>query len=81
MIKKTGRVYICPTMLAQTQFPVLHMEVQQKGDGSFIVQWGKGESKRKLVIFPSHASNMAKKIVILGLRREVLYLGPYDKLD
>ena len=47
-------------MLAQTQFPVLHMEVQQKGDGSFIVQWGKGESKRKLVIFPSHAPNMAK---------------------
>ena len=32
-----------------------------KGDGSFIVQWGKGESKSKLVTFPSHASNMAKK--------------------
>ena len=62
MIKKTsGRVYICPTMLAQTQFPVLHMVVQQKGDGSFIVQWGKGESKSKLVTFPSHASNMDKK--------------------
>ena len=61
MIKKTGRVYICPTTLGQTQFPVLHMVVQQKGDGSFIVQWGKGESKSKLVTFSSHASNMAKK--------------------
>ena len=34
--KKTDCVYICPTILTQSQFPVAHVE-KAKGDESFIV--------------------------------------------
>ena len=52
MIKKTGRVYICPTMLAQTQFPVLHMVVQQKEMGVLLSSGEKGKVKANWSLLP-----------------------------